>query len=487
MLLENISFGDRVAENEAETLSTYFIETQPWKKLYRGEVDVVFGTKGAGKSALYTLLLKKSKDLLHNNIFLLSAEKPTGKTVFSDITNQPPTSEDEFVTLWKVYFCQLITNWLIENHHCNDDAKGVADALIKAGLIQEKNTLQRFLKSATEFVSNLFKIESVEGGGSVDGTLTGKITFRTPSPEQRDLGFNSIDDLLEILNKHLEKIGKTCWILCDRLDVAFDQSLELEKNALRALFKTYRDMEEYNFICLKVFLRDDIWNRITKDGFREASHITRTVSISWNNKNLLNLIVSRALQNKEIVEKYKVNPEDILANHDLQNEFYYNMFPNQIDVGERQSDTFEWILSRIRDGLNNTPPRELIHYYNESLSQELREQEISNNKVEEPNIISRTAIKNAANDVSKVRTEQTIFAEFPEFKNHIMAFENKKAEHDLSTLSKIWSITENEAKLLASALTEIGFFDSRTAKNERLYKIPFIYRFYLNVTQGKAY
>ena len=51
MILEEISFGSQVAENEAETLSSYFVETLPWKKLYRGEVDVVFGSKGAGKSA----------------------------------------------------------------------------------------------------------------------------------------------------------------------------------------------------------------------------------------------------------------------------------------------------------------------------------------------------------------------------------------------------------------------------------------------------
>ncbi|TNZ19146.1 hypothetical protein CGK53_23470, partial [Vibrio parahaemolyticus] len=79
-----------------------------------------------------------------------------------------------------------------------------------------------------------------------------------------------------------------------------------------------------------------------------------------------------------------------------------------------------WIKSRIRDGLMNTPPRELIHYYNEIVTQEQREQEIGNDKVEEPNIVSRAAIKNATIEVSKVRTEQTLFAEFPELKEKIL-------------------------------------------------------------------
>ena len=59
MNLEEVTFGNQVAENEASALSSYFVETQPWKKLFKGEVDVIFGSKGAGKSALYTLLLKE--------------------------------------------------------------------------------------------------------------------------------------------------------------------------------------------------------------------------------------------------------------------------------------------------------------------------------------------------------------------------------------------------------------------------------------------
>ena len=487
MTLEDISFGNQVAENEAGTLSSYFVETQAWKKLYAGEVDIIFGSKGAGKSALYTLLLANHENIFEQNIFLLSAEKPTGKTVFSDITDEPPTEEIEFVTLWKIYFCQLVVNWLIENELCMDEAREVADKLIDSGLIEETNTLRRLVNSAKTFAKNLMRVESLEGGATLEGGFTGKITFHTPSQEMKKDGYSSVDELLDTLDNHLNSVGKNCWILCDRLDVAFDQSEELEKNALRALFKAYRDIEEYNSIFLKIFLRDDIWSRITEEGFREASHITRVVTISWNSKSLLNLIVSRALQNNSVVEKYDNNPEEVLADYSKQKSFYYKMFPKQVDVGERQSETFEWILSRIRDGLSNTPPRELIHYYNETLSQEVREQDISNNNIEEPNIVSRGSIKNAAYEVSKTRIEKTVFAEHPDLKNMIMAFDNKKAEHNIETLCYVWGVGEDEALSRATSLAEIGFFDLRAARNEKLYKIPFIYRFYLQVVQGKAF
>lgn len=487
MNLEEVTFGNQVAENEANNLATYFIETQPWKKLYKGEVDVIFGSKGAGKSALYTLLLNKKDDLYERNIFLISAEKPTGKTVFSDMSNEPPTEEKEFITLWKIYFCQLIVNWLIENNRCKGSAKEVADKLVEVGLIEEQNSIKRLLASAKHFAKNLTRVEGVEGGLGLEGGLTGKITFHTPNQDLKTKGYSSVDDLLDTLNEYLDSIGKTGWILCDRLDVAFDQSIELEKNALRALFKAYRDIEEYKSISLKIFLRDDIWNRITEEGFREASHINKEMTISWNSKNLLNLIVSRALQNTTLLKKYGVEREAILSNYNKQKEFYYKMIPRQVDVGERQSESFEWVLSRIRDGLNNTPPRELIHYYNEMISQEISEQDIANNNIEEPNIVSRVAIKNAAYEVSKTRVLKTLFAEFSEFKEDILAFENKKAEHNIETLRSIWDVSQNEALTKARKLSEIGFFELKTARSEQVYKIPFIYRFHLNVVQGKAY
>ena len=158
--------------------------------------------------------------------------------------------------------------------------------LIDVGLIEDDNALRKLVNRAKAFAKRLIAIESAEGSLTIEGGITGKITFREPSQESHKAGFRSVDDLLSSLNQHLESNDHSVWVLCDRLDVAFDESVELEKNALRALFKVYRDIEENRRIRLKIFLRDDIWRRITHDGFREASHITRTATISWSDRNL---------------------------------------------------------------------------------------------------------------------------------------------------------------------------------------------------------
>lgn len=483
----NITFGDRVAENESQDLSVYFIKTEHWEKVRSGKADIVFGSKGAGKSALYTLLFKQKEQLQKEGTTLISAEKPNGQTVFSEIKNTPPTSEVEFITLWKIYLCQLIVQQLLESNNCTEEANEVKNKLVEAGLIEEKNSLKRLVNSAMSFARRIINFESIEGGATPDGAVTGKITFKTPTTENRKLGFVSVDELLESLNNYLGRKSLIYWILFDRLDVAFDQDAELEKNALRALFKTYRDIEDLEAIFLKVFLRDDIWKRITDEGFRESSHITRTTTISWSPQSLLNLIILRAIRNPQITEQYQVNSESVERSHAEQRSIYYKMFPEQVDIGEKQSDTFDWILNRVRDGLGNAAPREVIHFHNEVINCEKESISIGTRKIEPPNIFSRSSVKAATSEVSKVKTEQNLFAENAHLKQYVQKLDGSKAEQNIETLSALWDKGSDETKLIAAELVFIGFFEQRAARDEGIYKIPFIYRPYLRVTQGKAF
>src|SRR5688572_29795299 len=113
-ILRAMTFGQRVAEEETDALSTYFVETDHWQRLYHGDIDVVYGPKGAGKSALYSLLLSKSSELFDRNTVLVAAENPRGATAFRDLATDPPASEREFVALWKLYIASLLHGALAE-------------------------------------------------------------------------------------------------------------------------------------------------------------------------------------------------------------------------------------------------------------------------------------------------------------------------------------------------------------------------------------
>jgi hypothetical protein len=62
-LLREVPFGAQVAEEETNDLADYFVETDQWLRIFGGEVDVIRGHKGAGKSAIYLLLSTRTDEL----------------------------------------------------------------------------------------------------------------------------------------------------------------------------------------------------------------------------------------------------------------------------------------------------------------------------------------------------------------------------------------------------------------------------------------
>jgi len=246
-VLQATTFGERIAEDERSELNSYFVETDQWRRIFAGGVDIVYGAKGSGKSALYFLLLNRTNELFDQGILVIPAENPRGAPVFKDLIQDPPTSEDEFRALWKFYFLSLIARHLREYEISSEFSKQVVQPLEEAGLIPNEGSLNRILRSVIDYVRSLTKAESVEGGLKIDTTtgnpvgVTGKITFREPSVEQRDRGLISADELLEAANTALKETDLKLWLLLDRLDVAFAENETLEQNALRALFRVYLD------------------------------------------------------------------------------------------------------------------------------------------------------------------------------------------------------------------------------------------------------
>ncbi len=330
--------------------------------------------------------------------------------------------------------------------------------------------------------------KSAEGTVQIDPATgiqiyTGKITLSEPSIEQRKIGIISADDLINKLNTVLESVKITVWLVLDRLDAAFTESSQLECNALRSLFRVYLDIVSYSRISAKVFLRDDIWRAISVDGFREASHITRCLTISWNQQALLNLIVRRLVHNDAICTFYSLQKETVLQDAKLQQEIFYRIFPEQIDVGEKQPKTLEWLLSRIADGSDRRAPRELIHLLSASRDEQLKLYELGNAEPPLENLFDKQAIKAALPEVSKARYTQTLCAEYPTLKPYLDKLEGGKTLHTGDSLAQLWKTNHDKAVEMADKLTEIGFFRKESTTK---YWVPFIYRGALNLVQGTA-
>jgi hypothetical protein len=170
-----------------------------------------------------------------------------------------------------------------------------------------------------------------------------------------------------------------------------------------------------------------------------------------------------------------------------QETFFYLAFPGQVDVGPNKPSTLEWMLSRTRDGSKVNAPRELIHFLNCLRDVQVKRFERGDEPSPEGNqLFARVAFKEALPEVSRVRLEQTLYAEHPEQKPWLEKLRGEKTLQTPDTLGQIWALSIEDATVRAATLVTIGFFEQRGTKQAPEYWVPFLYREALDLIQGTA-
>lgn len=481
-ILQNCNFGSRVAEEEIDELSSYFVRTGLWERVCAGQIDIVYGAKGAGKSAIHALLLANSDQFQSTGVRVVCAERPRGTPVFRRLQGREELSENEFMFLWQLYFLSLIDGILEKE---DVDSSRISHFLVSNGLSGPR-TLPSVLQSIVRYVRQYFRAPSgveatvnVDQSGAATG-VTGRITFNEPATKDPD-GV-SIRSLLEFANQCLCDCGVTAWILLDRLDVAFAESLDTEKVALRALFRAYLDMLDLDAISPKIFLRTDIWTRITEEGFREGSHITRSETITWDRDSLMNLVVRRLIASGALCEHYQVEHADVLSDIRKQFRFFYRVFPEQIDLGTNQAKTWDWILTRTVDGSRQYSPREVIHLLNEARRCQLGQMAMgaTEDLEDDGTLFARSAIRDSLNEVSRVRLNQTLYAEWPDIRSTVEQFRREHATHDIESIVLLLDCSTAEAGHHVASLVRAGFLEP-VGKNPARFRVPFLYRSALEI------
>ena len=490
-VLQKIKIGSRVAEDEKDLLAKYFIETNEYKRLLEDDVDIVYGAKGTGKSALYLNIIKNKKDLLNNGIIVIQAENAQGASAFKSVVEDPPTSESTFRNIWKLYFLVLLYENFVSHYFLNKHRNYIRQILYDSKLLTKNRTLVEFFSDAYRYIKNN-TLSSIEAGIKVDPNtgvpsgITGKITFSDTNADRLINDSVNIDTLFELIDNLLSKKKKRAWIILDRLDSVFEENDVLEDNAIRGLFKTYLDMRRYKNIREKIFLRTDIWNKITKKGFREASHITRGSTITWTEQSILNLIIKRFIENEIIVDEYKLNKVEVVSDYKNQEKLFNRIFPEQVERGEKKPITMKWIIARTIDANGIIAPREIIHLIIELIDLQISNLKMGKDGTENENLFDRSLFKLAIERVSKVKIEQTLFAEYSDMKEYIQKFSEQRATNSVMSVSRILGKDENYSLEIINRLQEIGFLAKKEINNKTFYDIPFLFRPYLRSIQGTS-
>ncbi len=483
-ILKQIDLGDSVAENEQDQIVNYFVKTEAWEMVSKGQVDIIYGGKGTGKSALYLLLMQQREKMKEVGIHLIAGEEVAEAPVFRTLNDdERKLTENEFRNLWKAYILTLVGNYAKNNLSQISGLSKIISLLEDEGFIPVTGLKRVFKVAYDKITRSQYTLEMPEG-------MKYTIVLGETTLEEDQAGKISAKEMLSQIDQILAASNIEIWILFDRLDVAFTDP-EVESPALRALFRVYRDFASFKSIKLKIFLRDDIWDRITREtGFREQSHITRTYTIRWNKDSLRHLILNR-FYNNQVIEEYAGLPKDRVLGHENAQKFVFDLiFQKQIEPGPKQLETLEWILSRIQDGKQNPAPREVIHLIKAAREQQVRIEEVGGTGSQPAGILlSENALKQALDDVSRQKVN-TIWSEYPELRKYVEAFEGVKTGHTHETLKKLFEsqgLPIDDLSKFIKQLVDIGFFREKRGVDLMKYWIPFIFRPYLSMIHGAAY
>jgi hypothetical protein len=121
-LLEGLDLGSSVAESD-NLLEVARVETSAFSDLINDRVDLVPGTKGSGKSALFRIFVDFLPDYLLRNRKVVVAHgiQAPGDPVFHAFTEQfSRLSEDEFVSFWCIYLVSLANEQFLKGERYDE-------------------------------------------------------------------------------------------------------------------------------------------------------------------------------------------------------------------------------------------------------------------------------------------------------------------------------------------------------------------------------
>lgn len=480
-VLRKLNLGNSVAEHD-KNLVNYYINTSYVDTFLEDTYDIVKGVKGAGKTAMLVALCNNPDNYENlQDVKLIQAINikgdPDFKRAFAEL-GKDDIEIQSLVDSWKIYIINIV--W----KNITSELSGYEELekyLLKNKLITEK---EGFLaKIIHSFKRKTLKITNTV---NTDGSMTQGMELGTGEGDNNNQFDNNIIDynyIFETIDDILIKNNKRIWVMMDRLDDAFPDGTPKDIQALKSLLYAFKDICVYDQIKVKIFIRDDIYTNVTENGFTSLTHVaSKTMTpIEWDRDKLEDLLLERLLFNdtfKQHLQENKISFVNI--NQESKKAIFEILFKGQVDTGSNNPDTIGWIINHIKDGLNTYTPRDFIAIIDAARGYQLEEIKSKTHSDSESYLIGATALRKAYNHISTQKLETQLFAEYSECREWILKFKDSKAEHNKDTLNELLG---KQWKYRIQKLVKIGFIEEK----QNTWKIPFLYRAGLNITQGRAF
>lgn len=289
--IQQLHLGHSAAENEHDQLSNYYIETEEFESVVRGEVQVVTGRKGSGKTALFYQVRNKIRGNKQNVVVDLN---PDGfqlrkfKTLILDHLEKG-TREHTITAFWEYLFFLEICYKLLEK----DRKVHLHNHVLRPKYIALQTLYQNDVFVAEgDFAERLLMLVQ-----AIEDKFT---TMASPSENMRVLtrdeitGFlyqHRIDKLRNLITDYLSE-KRELWILFDNIDKGWsahgvDESDLLNLRCLiEALRKLERDLRRSAVTCHSVvFVRNDVFELLI-NSTPDRGKVSRA-SLDWTDTALL--------------------------------------------------------------------------------------------------------------------------------------------------------------------------------------------------------
>ncbi|WP_053367814.1 MinD/ParA family ATP-binding protein [Bacillus sp. FJAT-27245] len=338
-IIESLEFETVDAKDERNDLSKVFQKTSDFDKFVDENTAVVHGQKGTGKTALYWMLLKHfeqskrlSKGRLENVIAVSGhghySARP-GKEEFRYIHHKMK-DKISWETFWRAY---AVLRLYIENKlpvFRRGKFSQIYEILKKVGK-NNRNWTQEHTQVLLFFVTNI------------------------------DLNI-LIKDYLLYINDEFKKKDQSIWLLYDDLDEDIEERSTYQFDVLAGLFYFIRsiDGQRLSNIKFKVFIREDIWERLN---FTNKSHFNgRDVLLQWTRIDFLRLALRQSLysnQYKELVDKFfPVQDIDNASEDSILNALQI-LWGMRREKNRNSKYVGRWVHERLTDASGTTFPRVL--------------------------------------------------------------------------------------------------------------------------------
>jgi len=302
--LQQINLGDSVAENDEGSIKDNFIETASYFEAFTAKNTVFIGRKGTGKTAN---LIKLSYELknAHSMVLIIKPISYQLEGIIEFIgTLQKKVEKGYFVeSIWKYIIYTEIIKFIYET---------IRKSPFGIGITQDEINLVDFVEKNESFLLPDFSIR-----------LENKLKeLRSQSPDERmkvseDLHRTILGSIRRLVGQYLNR-KKNITILLDNLDKSWSpKTIDVESVSMIILgiletsssiisdFSRSSDRETPSDIRIQIYLRDDIFHRISKYS-REVDKIP-VFRLNWADKEtLLKVIEARiaGLMEIDIWDKY---------------------------------------------------------------------------------------------------------------------------------------------------------------------------------------